>query len=447
VQGQPVDDPDSFAIDLATALRLADAENWQIAIAREQVNLALARVDAANALWLPSVRGGVNYNRHDGAIQDVRGIEFNTTRSALYAGAGAGIYGAGTPLFPGIYTNFHLADALFQPLAARQFAGARGRAAVAATNDTLLQVTLAFLELLRAGEEVVIAEGVRDDARQLADITRAYAETGEGLESDANRARTELATRENDVTRAREMQSVVSARLAQLLRLDPTVRLDPAEPAVVPIELISQDTPVKELVARGLSGRPELAECQLLVGEAVARMRRERLAPLIPSILMAASYGGMGAGVNTDMASFKDRFDFDAVAYWEMRNFGFGDAAARRGACSSLRTTQLRQMSMMDQVAREVAEAHVQVQSRKVQISIATRGVAAAGESYRQNVDRIEQAKGLPIEVLQSIQALAQARRELLRTVIDYNYAQFTLYRALGWPAKLPQAISAPTGQ
>jgi outer membrane protein TolC len=40
----------------------------------------------------------------------------------------------------------------------------------------------------------------------------------------------------------------------------------------------------------------------------------------------------------------------------------------------------------------------------------------------------------LPIEALQSAQALLQARREYLRSVTDYNAAQFTLQRALGWP-------------
>jgi outer membrane protein TolC len=37
---------------------------------------------------------------------------------------------------------------------------------------------------------------------------------------------------------------------------------------------------------------------------------------------------------------------------------------------------------------------------------------------------------------MQAVQALAIARREYLRTLIDYNSAQFNLYRALGWPTQ-----------
>ena len=68
-------------------------------------------------------------------------------------------------------------------------------------------------------------------------------------------------------------------------------------------------------------------------------------------------------------------------------------------------------------------------------MATAQAGITAAQHSYERNLDRIKNAQGLPIEVLQSIQALAQSRREYLRTVIDYNRAQFSLHRALGWPA------------
>jgi outer membrane protein TolC len=51
-------------------------------------------------------------------------------------------------------------------------------------------------------------------------------------------------------------------------------------------------------------------------------------------------------------------------------------------------------------------------------------------------MERIRAGAGLPIEVLQAIQALDQARREYLRAVADHNEAQFRLHRALGWPIR-----------
>ncbi len=429
------DDPGVLPIDLPTALHLANAENLQVAVAREQVRQAWARVDAADALWLPSVRGGLNYNRHEGAIQDVVGNQFNTSRGAFYTGAGAGGFGAGSPSVPGVYANFHLADALFQPLAARQLAAARNRAAVSATNDTLLQVTLAYFEVLRADQDLSIASDARDQTGQLADMTAAYAESGEGLRADAHRMSAELAIRTNDVERSKESRSVASARLAQLLHLDPALKLNPADPAVVPIEMFEEMPPLRELIAQGLSERPELAEQRLLLAEAVQRLRREQYAPLIPSVIVGTSYGGMSAGRNDRPADLRDRFDFDALAYWELRNLGLGDRAARSSAQSVVSQTRLKQLGAVDLVTREIVEAHAQVELRRQAIATAKQGIAAAIAAHQESVDRIQAAKGLPIEALQSVQALAQSRREYLRAVIEYNSAQCTLYRAIGWPA------------
>src|SRR5690606_26086865 len=109
-----------FPIDLPTALRLADAENPQVNLAREQIRQAYANQAQAQVLWLPSLRAGVHWNKHDGSIQEVAGPVFDVSRSSLWAGAGGQAVGAGSPAIPGVWANFHLADAIFQPLAARQ---------------------------------------------------------------------------------------------------------------------------------------------------------------------------------------------------------------------------------------------------------------------------------------------------------------------------------------
>lgn len=286
--------------------------------------------------------------------------------------------------------------------------------------------------MLRAEQERAIALEIRDLAENLTKLTQSYAQTGEGLAADFDRASTELAIRRNDVLRAEEAARVASSRLAQLLRLDPTTPLVPQEPAMVPIHLFNSDEPVQSLVAQGLMSRPEVRESRALVCEAVNRLEREQYAPLIPSVLLGVSQGGFGAGLGGDIKSFADRFDADAVAWWELRNLGYGDAAARGEMRSRVQQARWREVSMLDQIAREVVEAHAQVQSRQQQLQIAQEAVGLARSSYDKNLDRIQNAEGLPLEVLQSLQALAQAQREYLRVVTDHNNAQFGLQRATG---------------
>jgi outer membrane protein TolC len=426
----------SYPIDLPTALRLADADNLQVALAREQIRQAYAEQRQAESLWLPSLRGGVHWNKHEGPLLSSSGNLVDVSRASLYAGAGGQAVGGGSPAIPGLFANFHFADALFQPLAARQRIGARRNAAAATRNDVLLSVALAYLELLRAVQDAAIVRDVHEKVRELSSITDAYVRTGQGLQSDADRMRVELALRENDIRRSEEAVASASARLAQLLRLEPCLRLEPVDCAVVPFCLIPQDIDCCVLVSEALGRRPEILQNRYLMGEALQRLRRESYAPFVPNLVMGASYGTFGGGRGDNLTGFDDRFDFDATAYWELRNLGSGEAAFRETARSRLRQAEIQQLATLDLIAREVSEAYAQVQLRGRQIETARLAVQSAIDSYQHNLVRIRQGQGLPIEVLQSTQALLQARREYLRALIDYNAAQFTLQRALGWPVE-----------
>ncbi len=240
------------------------------------------------------------------------------------------------------------------------------------------------------------------------------------------------------MAQADEQTKVASARLVELLSLDPLKVLVPAEANIMPIDMVPADLTVGQLVARGLACRPELAENKQLVAEAVQRLERERYAPLIPSVLLGISQGGYGGGSGGNATTdFSSRFDLDAIAYWEIRNFGAGEVAARREAHARVQQAHLRQVQAMDRVAREIVEARAQAESRRGQMAVAQDGIRAAASSYDRNVQRIRGGQGLPLEVLQSIQALDQNRREYLRRVGDYDESQFRLYRALGCPVQL----------
>jgi outer membrane protein TolC len=432
--GQVYVEPPVQEMNLATALAIAGGQSPRIAIAGARYREAYFRMAASRVLWLPSLRAGASYSHHDGRLQNIEGDVFEVSRSALQGGMGLGGVAAGPPTVHGVFANFHTADAIFQPRIAEYAASARYAAARAETNDALLDVALAYLNLLRAVQQLRIAEDTRDRARQLADLTTAFAQSGEGTLADSDRARTELALRENEVTRAEESAIVASARLAELLSLDPGAPIVPLEPSVVAIDLVPCEAPLLELLATGLSNRPELAEARYLVAEAVQRYQRERFAPFIPSVLLGVSNSAFGGGTGAELNDWGDRLDYDAAAWWEIRNFGLGDRAQRNVAATRQQQASWQQVQTMDRVAREVIEAHAQVTARRRQIAVAEGAIGAAGDSYRRNVERIREGQGLPLETLQSIQALDAAHREYLRAVIEYDEAQFRLQRALGWP-------------
>jgi outer membrane protein TolC len=427
-------------IDLTTALMLTTGKNPQIAFARARIQESLAQIDRANALKLPSIRAGMNYHKHEGQIQDVAGNIINTSRGSYYSGLGASAVGAGSPAVPGLVSQFHFADAIFQPRIAQRTACARQAGARATTNNLLLATAVAYIDLMRCEQEIAIAKEIVERSEKLAETTERFAKVGEGLESDHERARTELALRKSELIRAEEFAAVASSRLAELIRWDSAQRLVPSEEQITPIEMIDVSTSPRELVSMALSNRPELAESRHLVGEAVERLNREKNAPLIPSVALSASYGLNGGGLGSTMSNFGDRMDADALAFWEVRQMGVGERAIRKESQSRITQARMQEFVQMDRVAREVTEAYAQVHSRSQQIKVVEDACESAEKSLTKNWDRIQNGQGLPIEVLQSIQAFAAAQREYVRVVADYNVAQFTLQRSLGWPVQISES-------
>jgi outer membrane protein TolC len=436
VESTPLGAAATLPIDLSTALQITAGQNPEVAYARQRIQEAFAQMRAAEVLWVPSLRTGVNYNKHEGRIQDVAGNIIDTSRGSVYTGLGAQAVGAGSPAVPGVIMNFRVADAVYQPRITERVLAATQQASRATTNDTLLDTALAYIDLLETLQYEAVANETLENIRRLADLTGEFARTGQGLQSDADRAQAELSARSVEARRALEAVQVASIRLARLLSQDPSIFLAPQEPTLVPIDFVPLDCSLPELIATGLSNRPELAESRFLVGAAVERLRREQNAPLIPSVLLGLSYGGNGGGLGSDIDNFGDRLDFDAVAFWEIRNLGFGERAARGEARSRVEQARWRQVQAMDQVASDIAEAHTQVLARRDQIDLSESGITAARESYRRNSERIREGQGLPIETLQAVQALDQAQRQYVRSVADYNRSQFRLQRALGWPVQ-----------
>jgi outer membrane protein TolC len=428
-------DRPSLPLDLPTALGLTQGQNPRVAFAQAQIAQSLAVHDAARALWLPSIRAGMNYNKHENRLQDVEGNNIQVSRGAAFGGFGANAVGASSPGVPGVYAYFHTTDAIFQRRITGYALEAREFQATAVTNDQLLETALAYLALLEAAQRKAIAAETLEHGQELVKLTGDFAQSGAGNLADADRATAALALLKNEMARAEEAALVASARVAQQLSSDPSMLIVPQETNIVPIDLVPLDTlPMGDLVATGLTNRPELSASRSLVCEAVNRLRREENAPWLPSILLGVSYGGFGAGVGGQITNGGPRLDFDGVAWWELRNLGFGEHAARDNARAQIQQARMQEVQTMDLVAREIVETYSQVQARKRQIASAQEGITAAQHSYERNLERIRNVQGLPIEVLQSIQALDAARREYLRAVVDYNTAQFRLHRSLGWP-------------
>jgi outer membrane protein TolC len=426
-------------ITLDAALGLAGVQNPEIRIARERVLESLALRQFAAAQFLPNLNAGVSVDHHVGTLQNSNGSILNVHRDSLYVGLGSNAVSSGTVTIPGIFWNVNLSEAAFRALASRQRVAQAEFASEAVRNEMLLRVAVAYLDLLRAEGRRAIAVKVREDAGEVARITSNYAKTGQGRLADAHRAATEFEQRNNEVLQAENDLQLASARLCQLLNLDPSTRLAPAEERMIPQALVPDPIPLCELLAIAVTQRPELRERQAAIQAALLDLRNAKLLPFSPNLLVgfsAGTFGGGAEGVPNQprFGSFGNRNDFDAVAYWTLRNFGVGNLAQIRLAQSGMRQEELRQLEVLNRVRSEVATAHARTQARLAQMDVAEKAIKLSQQAFQEDLSRTKNNLGLPIEVLDSLRLLGRSRSTYLEAIVDYNRAQFELYVAIGQP-------------
>jgi outer membrane protein TolC len=439
---QPEATERALPINLATALRLAGARPLIIAAAEASVNEATAVLARARATWLPSLDFGGGWYHHDGVTQGQSGNFYNNSKDQAIIGGG-------------LSARMATADALFAPLAARQVVQARVLSVQAARNDALLATAEAYFNVQQARGRVSAAHDVLNrhlELRKHIDLEH----VGRSLPTDLQRGRAQFANFEDTIAVAREQWQLASADLAQVLRLDPTATVIPLEPPNLRVTLINSQQPVDDLIPIGLTNRPELASQQALVQAALARIRQERMRPLVPSLVLdgnpgAAGSGGsfmggvFGSGVNGAGNPWMGRDDVSIGLVWEMQNLGFGNRALVRERRAQQQQAVVELFRIQDLIAAEIARAHAQVRSSTVRVATAERGLEAARLAYdgsREEFGKVDTVGGISVqvrrafEVIDALRVLSTAYDTYFESINNYNRAQFRLYRALGYAAE-----------
>jgi outer membrane protein TolC len=443
-------------IDLAGALRLAGARDVDIATARQRVLQAVADLEQARALWLPSLFIGPTWYRADGHIQDISGRVITADRSSLFLGGTAALAngfpaaspGTGYPQLTGLSSVLRISDAIFEPMAAKRVAAANQAAVQATANNALLAAAEAYFNLQLAAGGLAIAREAAGNAELLSRVTEAFTRTGQGLEADHRRALAELRSRQRSIRGAAGQLKVASALLIRQLVLDAHFVVAPVEPAEAIVRLVPEEIPLDCLIVEGLHHRPELAQAQATVQATLLRLKQAKLRPFVPSVAVTYAGGGFGGGKNGFFGDFGARGDAAASLFWELHNLGFTDLAIVHRRRAEYGAADIDMVRVQAQVAADVVASYETRAAAAGQMDEARQAVTEAIQSLELNFTNIRRGAGLPgatrpIEVLQPIQALAQARLDYLESVLAYNRAQFRLVRALGQPPALnPPPVS-----
>ncbi len=408
-----------LTIDLPSALRLAGARNIDIQLARGKVAEAYAAEESAIERFFPWVAPGVTYRRHDNLIQNTEG-SIEEVHKQSYA--------------PGsiIAAQTDIGDAIFKSLEAHQLTKAARHGVDAQQQETILAAARSYFDLAAAHEAVGVArEALRASTDYAAEIERAV-NAGIAFKGDALRVKVQQQRDEIALRRAEENVRLASARLVQILHLDPIIELMPRDPSVVPFSIVSPKEPLGDLVSQALAMRPETQQSAAFLSAAQQAKNGAIYGPLIPSVGGQAFFGELGGGKDSETGHFGGSEDYVALLNWRVGPGGLFDFGNIHGRQARLRGAALTADKVIDQVANEVITSQTRVQSLADQIATAKQSLSDAEEALRLGQERKEFGVGVVLETIQAQQELSRVRNDYLNIVTDYNKTQYALLRALG---------------
>lgn len=424
-----------YEIDLPTTLRLMVSANPTMAVGREEVREMLALQTRARTMMLPSLNAGTAFHKHEGNFQASTGQIKDIYSQSLYFGGGTRVWAAESLAIPMIRIIGHVGDAIYEPLVVRQEVTNKRFNSSATSNTLLLSAIVRYFELLSAEGRYEAARQTEREAAEIVRITASYALTGEGREGDANRARTEAYLMHVEVQSAEERIALASARLAELLSLDPTTRLRTIGGPIGGVDLIDQSLDLDTLIRRAERRRPELAAASATVAANSTRLRQEQTRPLFPMVMLGFSAGSFGGGsvlFPPKIGNFGGRNDFDALAVWSLNNLGVGNMATVAERRAVLNQSIAERTRALNGVRQEVIAAYGLMQGERLQIRITQRQLKDSEQAFREEFQRLRGAEALPIEVLNIVDQLGVARQEVIKAITAYNQAQFRLFVATG---------------
>ena len=218
-------------IDLPTALRLANAQNLDIQIARERLKEARANHESAGELFFPWISPGAVYRRHENRIQDVVGNIIDADKHSYTVGGG-------------LTGQMDLGDAIYKSLTARQLVNAADHGLESQRQDSTLAAAQGYYDLAKAQAMVnVVKEALgisQEYQKQLHDAVAA----GLAFKGDELRVQTQTERYQITLRRALEQQRVAAARLAQVLHLDSSLELVSQESDLLPLTLVEANAPL-----------------------------------------------------------------------------------------------------------------------------------------------------------------------------------------------------------
>jgi outer membrane protein TolC len=300
----------------------------------------------------------------------------------------------------------------------------------AARADLRLEIARSFWALVTAREaEQVLARSLDRIGAYVKDLgarlDQGLIPPNELLSAQAQQSRERVGS--IDATQARRIAE------ADLRRLTGIGGAGPIEPvAQLEAGAVASQTALESLVAEAMKQRPERRAVEGRTNAARARIDAAAAARL-PQIGIGAGYDYARPNPRhfPRTGSWDDSWDVSVNVSWNL--WDGGRVKASRGeAAASARAASARAADLDRQIAFEVEQRLLELESSRAAISAANDGLRAAEEAHRVVAERFAAGVATNTEVLDAQTDVLQAELDRTRTLAGIRLAEARLSRAVG---------------
>lgn len=397
---------------IADVVRLAQAQNPEIAIARKKIEAARGGQLEARSGYLPSVVSGGYYRR--GA----------TTQSSQLRPED---YNASVRVVENLYTG----GATSNQLAIARLVVAKQEDELQAVMDRVtMDVRLAFYELLLNREKIHVREQSVEVLREELKSQRQRLSAGLVGPLDASRAEVSLANEEPELVQAQTDLHNSYLRLNDLCGIDGPDSGDRQFEAVGSLQYEPRHPDLNGALARAVVDRPEVRSAQKDVAIEEKQLEVDRSATR-PQVEFFSGYQVYSERDPNVGPAFNHGYVVGVNASWPMFD-GFATRgrmqatrARREGALFALKAVKLG-------IESEVRSAFLDLEQAETVLQAETKSVQTADESLAFARSNFAAGLGTQLDILQAAADVTRTRTTRLSAIYLHNAALARLDRASG---------------
>jgi outer membrane protein len=334
-------------------------------------------------------------------------------------------YGDFTTRFGGTWNLFDSFASWHGVARARAMNQAADRQLERTDQEILFRVVQSYYGVLLAAKQVEVAEQSQKTAKSILERSQGRFDSGLVVESDLLTAKVRLASREQELIRARSNLELARAQLNTAMGVPLDAGYEPANPLAEP----SLAAPaLAEVEQKALATRPDLKriEAQQSAQQMSVAIAKSSFGPRLnafagwqldnPTLLA-------GGGGNNWLGGIELQFD--------IFQGGAKKAALSREHAIAEKMAALKQAAS-DAVRLEVRQAYYDLDSNHQQVGVARAAIAQARESLRINQDRYEGGLITMTDLLGAEEAARRSQTDYWQAVYQFHISAASLELASG---------------